>query len=133
MNQEKKHFVEFVAGDWSRDGHGMTEKITYACTHDASFVQKAIKQGQKKAGVKLDGVCRNYDDSHVPENVAMKLIEAGYKGFEYEEGAELDTYVSAELWIDIHMFLATLASPEIEFQPVASGEILVGGYGLFST
>lgn len=75
-----------VIGDWSNDGHGDKEFISFRCTHDDAAVKKAYLAACKKGKVALHDdhkgsidhvICCDYEDRKMRESAKEALIALG--------------------------------------------------------
>lgn len=124
------HTVNLVMGDWSADGHGMTETITIKCNVSRDELVEAYKVGSLTCGVDLKAeVACDYDDSSFPVDIIEKLEACGFNSEGLVE--EGDAFIEPELYWNVWMFIAKLGNPAIEFDEVAGQDIKIGGYGMF--
>lgn len=138
MSEKLPHLINLIVGDWSHDGHSMTETITISCNLDKKETVKAYKKGTKKVGFDLtDDVCSDYEDMSVDPEVIKKMREAGIRVEDfikqYEDDSswsfEYDATSFAEVWLQI----ARLGNPDLEYEINVhdSPNINIGGYGLY--
>lgn len=142
-----KFLVNLVVGDWSNDGHGISETITVNCNIDKDAIMAAYKAGSEKTGVDLvDGVCIDYEDNAIRKRDWDKLAAHGItleqvlgefkgsikdakKALARDEGFAL----YGKAFAMIYMLMAKLGDPTLEYEVSEddSPNINIGGYGLF--
>ena len=125
--------IELKLGDWSHDGHGITESIYISSNISASKLRKAYKFGVKIAGFNFSEiVAQGYEDNKIKKNHAEKLFSLGFdrKSLDYDKTDDV-YYVSADSFVDIWLFICKLGDPNFEFKIKEQKTINIGGYGLF--
>ena len=72
------HTINLVVGDWSHDGHGMTDSIAIICSHTAEQVKTAYRNAVNKLGFPdlVKEACSEYEESSLSSDFALKLIAA---------------------------------------------------------
>lgn len=140
MQPEAFFRIRLVVGDWSGDGHSMTEDMWVLSNRDDAALRAAYNRGTQVVGVDLTGnVCQEYEDPWMPQAVFDRLVTAGYRppwaddpeanGIDPEpEGICMEPEWFAELWL----FIASKGDPDLSAR-IVTGEtsINIGGYGLF--
>lgn len=139
MQSETPFRVRLVVGDWSTDGHSMTKDIWVLSNRRVSDMELAYQKGSRIVGVDLTrDVCVEYEDSVLPAEVLVKLINAGFKGledFELKGGMIYDDteYLAPEEFAKLWLFIASKGDPEMKTEVLEDElPINIGGYGLFS-
>jgi len=135
---ELPHMINLVVGDWSHDGHSMTEQSTIKCNLDKKGLEKAYKKGSKKVGFDLtEEVCEAYEDMSVSDDVVEKLRTAGIKPEDFieNEGGEWSFAYNWEAFTELWLRIAKLGNPNLEFEMCSndSPNINIGGYGLLGS
>lgn len=141
------HMVNLVLGDWSGDGHSMTETVTIRSNLDKKALEAAYKKGAKKLGVDVeDDVASDYEDATISVEQWQKFADAGMTLEQLFDGAEYETKEAQEaiddeednfgIWCDafsrLWLFTAKQGNPEFEYtiEKDDSPNINIGGYGL---
>lgn len=143
--------VEFVIGDWSRDGHNQSESFVYECNLTRSQIINAYNRGAKLIGFDLvSDVADDYKDNRISWENLQKLRAAGFKSeldceltpeeaerentskyYTYESGAYLDV----ESFMEIYLFFVRTGDSSFEYKLAVqdNNDIKIGGYGLFGS
>lgn len=97
---------QLVIGDYSGDGHGVTETVTFKVSHKAKDIKAAYKKAIRKAGISLDScsvrnievVCNEYNNSCISSEQVEKLKSLGIKwdNMESEFNDDGSLFVSPE-------------------------------------
>lgn len=135
--------LNLVVGDWSRDGHGMSNKYLYDVNLSKEALAQAFLDGCAKIGITKQEYsekdfgfqfCKRYSDYRVPQSFIDKLVAAGLDPLEYfgewekEYSGEADMF--PVLWLDI----AKLGNPDLVYeQCLPDKTYYLGGYGLYSS
>ena len=53
MSSDLKYRLNLIVGDWSHDGHGMTDSVGIRCNRTIAEVQKAYDAAVKLTGMDL--------------------------------------------------------------------------------
>lgn len=149
--------TSLVVGDWSKDGHSITE-VTNVDHNLASStaLKKAFEAGEKLVGIKYEEIARDYQESYIGEDAIEKLVaagllvsftppgggDAGYQltpGPVQQRGDMIYTYgdrwhINEELFVDLWMRIALLGEPTLIYafpKNNYSDRINIGGYGFF--
>lgn len=143
------HIVNLVVGDWSHDGHSITETVTVATNVSRVQLYKAYKTGAAKVGLDLEEeVAADFEDNLVQIEQWRKLEAAGLtlesvfnsktcyelKNARQALAAGLPFHVYVEDYARIWLFIAQLGNPDVQYKvkPVDIATINIGGYGLLS-
>jgi hypothetical protein len=138
-----EHELRIVVGDWSRDGHGDFEFVTFKSTHDRKSIIKGYKKGVKKAGIQLHGhdgnsVLTDYGNSTLSEIELDKFREVGITtekmtasgldfDFDEEEGTMGVCGPECVTWLVLQ--LTKVGLPEFEFELIKNKyENVVNGF-----
>lgn len=156
-NADLPHLVDLVLGDWSNDGHGLTETITVRCNLTPQQLEDAYNAGVEQLGLDVeDDVARDYEDPFLYFDQWEKLAAKGmtlerlfahelkgeYASYLFDdateflkepvddEGFQIDEQAYVELWL----FTASLGDPSLKWEVTEddSPHVRIGGYGLFS-
>ena len=75
------HTINLVLGDWSHDGHGITDTVTIKCSHTSEQIKEAYNQAVKNLGFPdlVEDACEEYEDSYLRLAFAQKLVRAVQK------------------------------------------------------
>lgn len=147
------NFINLVIGDWSGDGHGLTETVMIKTSLTAKQINTAYNAGCDKIGFNLiTSVCRHYDETRLDYDYYKKLKESGFdfRGFgwdkktvawikEFEsgqlddsDGNEPELYLNQEQYLAIYLFFIKIGNPDFNCLKIDGSEVRIGGYGLFS-
>lgn len=144
-----EHDITLVAGDWSHDGHGMTDNIFIKSNLTHKQIEKAYKAGAKKIGIDLvEDVCEEYEDTRLPEDLFMKLEETGFdvqslhpyldtKWSEEElediRSGQEDVHLYGDKFAEIYLHFCKIGNPDFQYEIVSDSapRIHIGGYGCF--
>jgi hypothetical protein len=144
------YLINLVVGDWSNDGHSMTETITISSNLKKKDVEKAYKKGAKK--LKLDvteDVAADYQDGYIYDDQWKKLAVVGLTlenvfdddrlsldevTDELEDGGRYFS-IHPGAFANIWLFVAQQGNPIFRFRVNNddSPNINIGGYGLLGT
>ena len=134
--------ITMPIGDWSNDGHGKVEEITFLSSHSVQDLQKAYLKSVADTGLTFDHdhegiqICTEYEDNRPSAEAREKLQELGYdvSKISEEEGIEVAQFSDMLLWF------IKRSLPEFEYEvkkkTYLNGhwdkQLNVGfGYGLF--
>lgn len=114
--------VDFVVGDWSRDGHGRTVS-TRAQVNGVSTTREVVAAhdlGAIKLGIDMSRIGVHMDDHQPTMQERHALFDAGYKYSEMDiedESWVLDEHYWMDAYglIDIYLFLASIGNPSITY------------------
>lgn len=132
--------IQFVLGDWSKDGHGITKLFTFDINADRDRVMQAYAAGCEIVGFDLTDYCADFEENTIPAEIYDKFIAAGgvfEKGKEPEVN-DIDADIPTEyfMYIDSYMYMwlgiAKIGLPELTWKEVRCTSIDIGGYGLFT-
>lgn len=131
------YLIKYTLGDWSGDGHGITESFILKSNVNCHSFRDALDRGQKITGINLDRLCSDYDDRLVPNGIYNYLKSKGvvFDKWQMEEyDAYNKFYIEVQQFMDLVLVLAREGNPNLEvgyledIQNINSGY----GYGLFS-
>ena len=139
------HTISLVVGDWSGDGHSMTDTIVIESSLDKKALGAAHQAGAKKLDINMDDLCASYEDATCPADVWKKLKDAGIDNeqpirsmlADMDDKYSLDEDGNASLYPEsfaaIYLFLAKQGDPNLQYSVVEdrTSRINIGGYGLF--
>lgn len=135
------HTVSLVVGDWSRDGHNMSETIMIEANMTNREIEKAYKKGVVLTGIDLSKECNGYEQSQLSEGTIERLKMIGIQYIEDDNSddpestsPDEDGYVSAECFAYIYLTIARVGSGgKLDYSIIKGDDINIGGYGLFSS
>ena len=121
---------KFTVGDWSHDGHGMTDVFIFETPATIQEVRVAI--GNLREGFpEWESVAEDYEDSSVTPLIAEKLNEYGVG----TEGRDLEYFFDgSDDYADIWALLIAHFTPSVALTRVKDNKMPTihgGGYGLF--
>ncbi len=131
--------VSLVIGDWSGDGHNMTEQIPVYLSHTGDSLTDAYKKGVEICGVDIAALLDDFEESTILSEDLRKLskfgILAGW-GFDTEESLTEDYSLRCEyeMYAEMYLRVAKLSDPDnfhYEFD-LETKQQPIGGYGLFN-
>lgn len=133
------HVFEIHLGDWSGDGHGLTEKYRINSNKPVAEVREAFYKAVQTLPPLLNPTkfCNAYEDSELPADVRAAALKAGFAFSESLTPDELLTYV---LWFickgDVTLQLAKLENERVDTlhfygDDEKNRHIDFFGYGLF--
>jgi hypothetical protein len=150
--------TKVVLGDWSHDGHGITDLfvIDLPTVTGSDELDSFYAIGTEIVGFNLTKeVCSNYEDNVVDIDKYTKLVELGYLPYSFKKteskwGDELPEYseydgrcgywICKEVFLDLYMFIVSLgykhvigSSESFTYYVVSDTmpNVNIGGYGLF--
>ena len=135
----EKHLVKVVVGDWSGDGHNITETTIIESNLTSSELYSAYIKGSKIVGFDLSECCSDYQDSKLQGQYIKMLRENGidiiFDGRAEDPLDDEDDGVNlmVEEFVEIYLNICKLARPEFEWKEVRLGNLDIGGYGLMWT
>lgn len=142
-------------GDWSNDGHGMTDTtfIELPTVKNEDELNDFYKVGTKIVGFNLvEEICSNYEENEMDEDKYKKLVKLGFVPYKFmksnrkwEEDANyseknLCYHLNTESYLDIYMFIVSLgyryilgSSDSFSYLKISNElpVVTIGGYGLF--
>jgi len=134
-----KYKMGFTMGDYSQDGHNISEVKHIECNYSVEEITKAYKEASKELGFDfINEVCKEYEEHSMPISVANRLngIHAiDIEDYEDQDGGLL--YIEdANEYIDIFFGIVRTKLPNLEYSDVVILEdkldLLQGaGYGLY--
>lgn len=133
MNKTKSNVIELVIGDWSGDGHNITNSIVIKTNLTQQEMIEAYQLGVQKIGFDLiEDVCADYEDNKISEDVYEKLVASGYK---FDDDCVVPSMIEplelggSDDYADIYLHFVKIGNPQFVFSYGSS--IKIGGYGLF--
>jgi len=86
-----EHTIKFQLGDWSKDGHNQHLDIFVTSNKPVADVREAYFTAVTKTGFDFGAeVCKDYEESTIPEHHADTLTKLGWEFSDYEKN-ELET------------------------------------------
>jgi len=127
------HKIKVVCGDWSNDGHGMTDSITIKSNLTKDQLESAYANGSNILGFDFkETVGKELEDNKMSQaemdllhkhNIDVVVDEYyGKKGY-----YSLDT----ESYTEIILGICKLGYPNFMHHKIETEEFHIGGYGLF--
>lgn len=136
--------INLIVGDWSHDGHSMTDTIAIKSNLTKEEIKNAYKQGVKTIGIDLSkDICTEYDVCSISKEQFDKFISLGFvpswmKKYKPErlakEFSKIDLDFIGEFFVEMYLFTVKLGNSDFEYEieDECENEINIGGYGLFS-
>lgn len=123
--------INLLLGDWSGDGHSITETVTIECNRNVETLKMAYERGVELTGINLTkDICSDYEDNKVSSEIIETLKVFGM--VDLPDTYDEDSY---SFWTDTYantwLFIAKVGDPELEFKIVKNQSINIGGYGLY--
>src|SRR5688572_21393986 len=132
----KKHKITVVVGDWSQDGHNLTESFTVESNLSKEEVEKAYKKGTKALKVSIADLCNDYSDNAIPKLTYNKFVslkpsieELGWKC--EEDDKDGIRRIGPDEFAEMYFVTVKAGNKNFKWTYVKSGHIHIGGYGLF--
>lgn len=140
------HKLKFKLGDYSHDGHNMTETYRYKSNYSGLDVRTAYEKAVKKSKFDLcNGVAREYDDSRISKK-QLEILRLKF-GYDYvkewgltlediEQDEELDEdylYIQEVVHlVDMFLFMARSELPDLKWELISDDgfDTVVGSGGL---
>ena len=144
----KTYKMKLILGDWSGDGHNISEKVLLEVNHPVETIQNAYKSSVKKTGIafhdksgefKGKTIATNYEQGldDIPEEVLKVLKEYNIETPQSEDGDQTEEYT--KLWFDF----VKLSLPDVQYKIIEDKIPNINGfydknlnasfgYGLFS-
>jgi len=141
------------AGDWSCDGHGLSEVFVIDSNLTQGELVDAYKDGVKHFGIDLtEEVCEDYEDARIPEDLVKKLYDSGFDinkfhslkdgTFSYDEDGELvddsdnceEPRLCGETFKDVWLHFCRIGNPQFQYKEINTRDVVIqlGAYGCFS-
>lgn len=133
--------ITLVVGDWSHDGHNMTQNFIIRCNLTVKELDKAYKAGVKKVKVDLtEDVARDYEDYVLSKADAQKFAKTGFEFTEKlfepseDEDGAYNIVFGCESFGALWLHIAKVGNPKLKWQEADEerATINIGGYGLFT-
>jgi hypothetical protein len=136
-----------VVGDWSQDGHNMTENFVIEM-EDHVNTGAALAAAKTLFGFEMDDFCADYEDSEFPSQLIKEIYtEANFRnismeGVCFEDDDDLQeekVYLGYDeffgLWLAyLNVGVVMVYGPDYRVREVkGSTTHNIGGYGLFSS
>lgn len=117
-------------GDWSNDGHNITDSYTIECNMTTKKLSRIIR-GQKL--IDINSECSEYEDSSLSVECTNKLIELGIidSSMDRDYQDENRVLIYPDVWVEILLKVVKHLVPEFEYRIISNEEINIGGYGLY--
>ena len=127
------HRIKVVCGDWSNDGHGMTESITIKSSLTKDQLESSYINGSRILGLDFrKTVAKNWEDNIMSQE-QMDLLHKQNIYVEVDDYYGKDGYyaLTSEDYIEIILKICELGNLGFEYEKIKSDEFHIGGYGLF--
>ena len=119
---------KLIVGDWSHDGHGMTQEFIIESNISIYDLRLAYIAGEEIIGVSFSKFFSNYDQSFMSKDLEEKLSKyIDLSIFDLDQDLDPEEYI--HIWLQI----AKIGRPDFEYKSVDYNipEMEIGGYGLF--
>lgn len=136
MSHRVPHIVLLVLGDWSNDGHGMSETIPFCTEYTSAEIAGFVEKAEEKLGIKIDDIASEYDEPWVYEGTHKVLVlhnVIGESDLDPFDDTKDRYYLGPREYTQIYLNMAIIGN-----EGKSVGEVLkldkleIGGYGLFS-
>jgi hypothetical protein len=127
------HTVNIVVGDWSHDGHSMTETYTIESNLTGDEIEAAYKKGTEKLGFDLvEDCCAEYEDNQVSLEQIKMLEASGFDISKFDKDKN-GNYCGIwhDLFVELYLHVIKLGDDSFKWDWTESEDINIGGYGLF--
>lgn len=127
--------IQIMVGDMSGDGHNITETTSIKSNKSYDDVREAYKKGCEIVGFDLtETVCKEYEDSHLDEDKAIALQNAGFDLTDlqdFDDDLE-DINLIAEDFLTLYLNICQIGDPSFQYEYASMRQLKIGGYGLFN-
>jgi hypothetical protein len=128
-----KYRITLELGDYSGDGHNITDARSFSCNVDYSEIEKAYNNSVKVIGVDLiEECCVECDDNSISDSHYEKMarcLEKGPLDKLLGIGKEYPWFGAVE-YCELFWMYVQYSNPEIVYKKVDNMHI--GGYGLYA-
>ncbi len=139
---ENKKIIEFVIGDWSRDGHEKTVEYYIETSFSAEEIENIYAEAVDSLEFDLLDFCNDYAENEISKEILDPvLLKINFDRKEIIDEDDLDStdfeedpyyYLWHDSYFEIYLAMIKYARPDIDLKRVeAKGQIQLGGYGLF--
>lgn len=149
---ELRDITTLILGDWSKDGHSLSDTIHIASNINNKEIEKAYKKATKKLGFDfIDDVCRDYEDDLCPKDILNILIKYKFSindlyidpkfTGDLENATEVFTnkdsdglHLRKDSFLYIYLFIIKLGNKNFKYEILEeelNPSIHIGGYGLY--
>lgn len=128
-----KYQLKIVCGDWSNDGHGMTDSIFIESNLNHEDIEVAYKRGAKEIGLDFrNDVARQYED-HKMSQAQMDILRANNINTEVDEwyGEPSSYSLDSDSYIEIFLEICKIGNYNFNYEKIETREVHIGGYGIF--
>jgi len=125
--------IKIVCGDWSNDGHGMTESITIKSNFTKDQLESSYVNGSKILGLDFrKTVGTDFEDNKMSQ-AQMDLLHKHNIYVEVDEYYGEDGYyaLTSEEYIEIILKICELGNLGFVYEKIETDDFHIGGYGLF--
>jgi len=121
-----------MSGDWSNDGHGMTQSIIIRSNLTKEQIEQAYKEGIEIIGFDFkEDYCREYEDDFLPNEIIEKLKLHGiYVNFESDNKGD-GVHINPDEYTELYLKICQLGDSDFKYTIIKTPEVHIGGYGLF--
>jgi hypothetical protein len=128
------HIIDFKIGDWSHDGHNMTETLILKSDYDASYINIVIEKANEALGFNIRNLCSDYKESSISAEIMKQIFE--YCGnylynWEIDSESEDDVDLEVESFADMIVAILNATDPHLCLSILQTESLRGFGYGLF--
>ena len=127
--------IQLIAGDWSGDGHNMTDVKTINTNYLVEKIKDCYKQNSNLLNFNMFNFCHHYEDNIISKEVLKPILKILNVNLEFEdnEDDDEDYYISCENWVKLYLSIVSYNNPDFQYEIITpTNSINIGGYGLFS-
>lgn len=128
------NLIRFELGDWSYDGHNMTESIIVRSNYDTDKIKDLLqKRVTALLGIDFDKECEEYEQNTLSEDTfdilnTLGILKAAFP----DTTVQQDEGLGAIEFLKIMLATAKYVDQEFEYEVVELPTVYGYGYGLFS-
>ena len=134
------NLIRLVVGDWSGDGHNITDTSFMKSNLTYIEISSAYRKGSEILGFNLkEDCCHEYEDSLLLGEHIFALrangIDIKFDGRHEDpmEDEEEGVRLMSEEFVEIYLEICKLGNPDFKYEIFRINDVNVGGYGLMWT
>lgn len=123
--------VTIVIGDWSKDGHEVSEEFDFKINCTNEELQQAFLDSIKLTDIDLSNECAEYREYKFSEACVKKLSGMGYdfsKKFDAYDDTGTTYCGQPEGFADLIMWFCKLSLPKLKYSQQRTKKVFFNGY-----
>lgn len=143
---ESKFYITLQLGDWSHDGHNVTEVYSIESNLSPEDLQKAYRRGVARIGIDIEDLCDTYQEGFIEEDDYRTLRANGLKDSDLVVPEEDYNNTSAPISLSVvdgclamdtkmfarlYLWCCRLGDEGFQWTFTEEPIFRIGGYGLF--